>query len=425
MKKAISFLGKGQYKEVIYVWKDKQIKTHLFPEAVAEIFQPEEVIVLLTPSAKNYRPPKGEQCPECNQALPEPLEEETYWETLQKRLKNKVKLEEREIPEGKSEEELWEIFDICTQVVEKGDEVILDITHAFRSLPLIVFAAAVYLKRVKGVKIEAILYGAYEAKEEDRVPIFDSTKLIDLFDWMIGVEFLRQRSDAAFLAEQIAETQNRLWKENQQGERPTKLKKLGEGLKKISQALQLLRPLKVMEFSQELLPLFEQASDEVKTWAKPFGVVLDEIKREIKELAYECDSQKLTGENLRRQLAIIRHYIDKGRYTEGILLTREWIVDLVAYKNLKEEWLDRDYRTNTIELALNSSLKKKKGEEALVPEWFEQLAESEKLVKLWGQIRDLRNSIAHCGKTKGAQEIPTSIEKQLKEIYSMLEKLLD
>ncbi|WP_420886140.1 CRISPR-associated DxTHG motif protein, partial [Caldanaerobacter subterraneus] len=27
---------------------------------------------------------------------------------------------------------------MCTQVVEKGDEVILDITHAFRSLPLIV-----------------------------------------------------------------------------------------------------------------------------------------------------------------------------------------------------------------------------------------------------------------------------------------------
>lgn len=424
MKKAISFLGKGQYKEVIYVWEDKQARTHLFPEAVAEIFRPEEVIVLLTPSAKNYRPPKGERCPECNQGLLEPLEEETYWETLQKRLKDKVKLKEREIPEGKSEEELWEIFDICTQVVEKGDEVILDITHAFRSLPLIVFTAAVYLERVKGAKIKAILYGAYEAREEDIVPIFDLTKLIDLFDWMIGVEFLRQRSDAAFLAERIVETQNKIWKENQQGEKPTKLKKLGEGLKRVSQALQLLRPLKVMEFSQELLPLFEQASGEVKTWAKPFGVVLDEVKKEIEDLSYKGDYRELSKENLQRQLSIIRHYIDKGRYTEGVLLAREWLVDFVAYNSSREKWLDREYRISTIEPALNSSLNKKRGEEVLVPEWFDQLEEREELVKLWGQIRDLRNSIAHCGKARGAQEIPTSIEKQLKEIYSMLENLL-
>ena len=39
------------------------------------------------------------------------------------------------IPEGRSEEELWQIFDICVAQVAEGDQIILDVTHGFRSLP--------------------------------------------------------------------------------------------------------------------------------------------------------------------------------------------------------------------------------------------------------------------------------------------------
>ncbi|MGQ9462826.1 MAG: CRISPR-associated DxTHG motif protein, partial [Candidatus Fervidibacter sp.] len=70
--------------------------------------------------------------------------------------------------------------------------------HAFRSLPLIVFTVAVYLRRTKNVTIRHIVYGAYEAREpfrdppqpEDQAQIFDLTPLLDLLDWLSRAEVL-------------------------------------------------------------------------------------------------------------------------------------------------------------------------------------------------------------------------------------------
>jgi CRISPR-associated DxTHG motif protein len=59
-------------------------------------------------------------------------------ETLQAKLGHRV--EWVDIPEGRSEQELWEIFDRVASAVDEGDTILLDITHAFRSIPMIVFA---------------------------------------------------------------------------------------------------------------------------------------------------------------------------------------------------------------------------------------------------------------------------------------------
>jgi CRISPR-associated Csx2 family protein len=99
---------------------------------------------------------------------------------------------------------LWEIFDRVASVVSEKETILLDITHAFRSIPMVVFAVAAYLRRTKGVKIERIVYGAFEARdEENRAPIFDLTPLLDLLDWLSGAEIFLQRSDATLLAERL------------------------------------------------------------------------------------------------------------------------------------------------------------------------------------------------------------------------------
>jgi len=49
--KALTFLGAARYETVTYVWKEEEQErshtTHLFPEALARIFKPEKVIVLV------------------------------------------------------------------------------------------------------------------------------------------------------------------------------------------------------------------------------------------------------------------------------------------------------------------------------------------------------------------------------------------
>ncbi|MCS7311715.1 MAG: TIGR02221 family CRISPR-associated protein, partial [Acidobacteria bacterium] len=156
--KVLSFLGITKYKVTTYVWQEgdeeRSYETRLFPEALVHIFRPECLVVFVTSAVKN-----GEN-----------------FSTLHERLNTMLK--PVDIPEGKTKEELWEIFDRCVEAVQEGDEILLDVTHAFRSLPLLVFAVAAYLRRTKKVTIRHIVYGAYEARDDQgRSPIFDLTPL--------------------------------------------------------------------------------------------------------------------------------------------------------------------------------------------------------------------------------------------------------
>jgi len=171
---AVSFLGKGPYQKVTYTWQSQECTTDLFPEAVVRIFGPERLLVFVTEEVKRHE----------------------NFRALQERLSNK--LQPIGIPSGRSVEELWAVFERCAEAVPEDAEVLLDITHAFRSLPLIVFAVAAYLRRTKRVVIRHIVYRAYEARQplreppqpEDRAPVFD------LMDWLSGAEAWQARGDA-------------------------------------------------------------------------------------------------------------------------------------------------------------------------------------------------------------------------------------
>ena len=51
------------------------------------------------------------------------------------------------IPKGQSEQEIWEIFQIVYDRLKSGDEVIFDITHAFRSIPML--AITIFSKKIE------------------------------------------------------------------------------------------------------------------------------------------------------------------------------------------------------------------------------------------------------------------------------------
>lgn len=419
--KAISFLGRGRYETVTYYWHVSECQTHLFPEAIARIFKPEKLFVLVTPTAKNHRPPKGEKYETCREILSEPREEKTYLEMLRERLGDLV--QPVDIPEGRSEAELWRIFERCAEIVNKGDEVLLDITHAFRSLPLIVFAVAAYLRRTKNVNISRIVYGAFEARDEqNRAPIFDLTPLLDLLDWLSGAEFLVQRSDATLLAERLKQTHQRMWRERTEEELPRRLQSLGNALSNLSQALHLARPRDVMKAAQSLLQLLDEVKQEVERWAKPFGVILEQVRTEAERLAHHAPDQLDIG-NLWKQLALIEHYLDKGLTMQAVTLAREWVVSWVALQRGEGDWLDARYRADEIEEALGAAAKSR-GEQADMPDWFGRLPQSREVARLWNWLTDLRNDLAHCGMRKDAANIG-SIEQRAKEIPQRLRSLVD
>ena len=431
--KAFTFLGTGDYQTVTYCWNNaegqRECRTNLFPEAVARIFEPEALLVLVTPTARNYKPSKGERCPTCHQVLPEPRRERSHLDTLVERLGDLV--EPVDIPEGKSEAELWEIFDRVASSVEEGETVLLDITHAFRSIPMIVFAVAAYLRRTKRVTIERIIYGAYEAREPyheppkptDRAPIFDLTPLLDLLDWLGGAEFLLRRSDAILLAERLQSVHRQAWRSRKDDDLPRRLQTVATKLRAFSQALHLARPRDVMRHARELLPLLEKTASEAGRWAKPFAIILEQVRSETAKLAYNAPD-RLDRENLRKQLALIEHFLDKGLLAQAILLAREWIVSWVALQRGDGDWLDKDYREREIEGALGAAARRLREPNTEVPEWFDRLPKSGEVAQAWDRITQLRNDLAHCGMRKDAASIQR-VEQRTDEVPHRLQALLN
>ncbi len=400
--KVLTFLGIGRYEPVTYVWQDERgehsCATHLFPEAVARIFEPEKVLVFVTPQAKAHE----------------------HFQTLAQQLGDL--LQPVDIPEGKSEAELWEIFDCVVTSVEKGDTVLLDITHAFRSIPMIVFAVAAYLRRTKGVKIERIVYGAYEARDENnRARVFDLTPLLDLLDWLSGAEFFLQRSDATLLAERLRTVHQQAWKAQASDDLPRRLQSVATKLRSLSQALHLARPCDVMRNAYELLPMLQETASEAQRWAKPFAVILEQVRSEVAKFAHDAPD-RLDRENLRRQLTLIEHFVEKGLLVQAILLAREWVVSWVALQKGDGDWLDENYREQQIEHALGASAAQKH-KPVEVPEWLDSLPKSGEVAKLWDWFTQLRNDVAHCGMRKDAAGI-SSIKQRAKEITERLKALM-
>ena len=90
-----------------------------------------------------------------------------------------------DIPEGKDEKEMWEIFDKLYKSLDDNDELYFDLTHSFRYLPMLVLVFGNYVKFLKNAKVKHISYGNYEARntETNEAPIIDLLSISELQDW--------------------------------------------------------------------------------------------------------------------------------------------------------------------------------------------------------------------------------------------------
>lgn len=142
--KAITFLGAGRAFETVYVMPDGREHTApFFGVALARFYPDLTMRVFVTEKAR-----------------------ETHLAQFQQLVEDYVaELEPVDIPDGANEEELWALFQTVVDQIEDREPVIFDITHGFRSLPFLSFLAAAYLRTVKEIDLQAVLYGNFEARD--------------------------------------------------------------------------------------------------------------------------------------------------------------------------------------------------------------------------------------------------------------------
>lgn len=370
MRKIVSTLGLGRYNQttkgyeyerVRYCWGEREFNTTLIQEAWGEWFS--DAQVLATERARQERR--------------DDLERHPHWKLV-------------DIPDGKNESEFWDIYGQVVTHLEEGDEVILDITHGFRSLPVLILLAATFLRSAWGVTVKHVLYGAHEAKTGDQTPVFDLAPFLTMLDWAGATDRFLDTGDVRRLAQL-----SRAFSED--------LEDSVRHLQAFSTALQLHYPLQAGQAAREGLEALEQSRSRIPA---PMGILEKRLMDGISPLAFSDHDPH------ERQLSALFHqvlwYRRHGHYEKAVGLASEWVHLFVKWKVGQDIWSEN--------FSLKDELGRRRNED-----W------ADKLKNLHEEIKRLRNNISHWQFKRKSELHPSESEdtpRQVEELIKRLETLV-
>ncbi len=407
--KLLSFIGPTRYIEAYYIYNNEksQKPCQFIQEALLEFFCKEwkdgdQIVIFLTKESKRRNWLGKNECEGANfeKGLKERLE------GAKERLKLNITLKEVEIPEGRNEEELWEIFEKINDNIGEKDVLIFDITHSFRSLPMLTLVALNYVKFLKNVKINQIVYGAMEALgspnkvkrmplKERVIPVFNLTPFASLFDWTVAVERFLKTGNAEMISELGIEELKPLLAETR-GEVGGGLRKLISSLKAFSQNVSTCRAPDFKSNIKKILDSLLEAEKELEK-LRQFKPLFRKIKGRFSNM--QIDNNVTCG------LEVASWCIENDLIQQGFTILRETIVNYVIVNIIGSNRLkkprkgeDTDYR-EIAEVMLNNRYEK-------IPA---------RILNLWHEIIDYRNDINHSGWREQNYHSPADFKNKLRK----------
>lgn len=314
--------------------------------------------------------------------------------------------EEKGLPIGNNETEIWEIFSRVYSLLEEGDELYFDLTHGFRYLPMLILTLGNYARYLKNVSIKSITYGNYEGRnrETNEALIVNLLPLAVVQDWAFAAgEYVLNGDVRALCSLGRKELLPILRTEGDTDKGVALLRKWVDMLEKVVLERQTCRSTDIIQ-SRNLNKLF-QAADKAKSDVIPPLAPLFE---------YVQDSMKPfdRAENIKNALSAAVWCCDNGLYQQAITLLQEYIVSVVCVKQGMDK-LDRAKRelvNKAFEIAQNSiPVENWNADAEEVDEIYALLKtpwiQDRECVNFFSQLKDLRNDINHAGMRVGAREV--------------------
>jgi CRISPR-associated DxTHG motif protein len=416
MKTIITFLGFTppirNLEETQYEYRGEIYEGEVFAVALDQFCDYDKMLVCVTPGAKA-----------------------STWLKLKELGKlNNNRVELVEIPTGKNNAEMWEIFETITARINPHESVIFDITHGLRMLPFLVFLFAAYLKSAKQVEISAVYYGALELRDRSKnepAPVIDLSEFVSMFDWITATTRFTETGDGQALAALLyAASPSKDELKYKPDVRPYQtIAKAAKSIESTSLALSLARPIEVMKSASQLEDFLVKAKDGIAQRAKPFSLLSEQVLEQYGQFALalpeELDNVR---ESLSQQFHMIGWYLKRDRIIQATTLMREWIVSVLMWKfGLGEMMMGKKVR-GQVENALGNAAEDQKPEkrrhkerlESLYEENMQALDNVQNIGELWGQLGDIRNDLAHVG-MKSSRSPASTLKENANKIFGELE----
>ena len=287
---------------------------------------------------------------------------------------------------GLNEEEIRINTDIILglqQYLHNNDELIVDVTHAFRSLPLFMMNLLIYLKNVsqKKISITHIHYGMLDISNElGYAPIIDLKSMMDVNDWITGAYSFSEFGNSYKISKLV---------ENED-------KGVSTLLQEFSNLMNLNHLHAIQKISQRL--------GAIKN--KSYATLLPELT--INPIVQSFINQfNVNGNNHSLfQLKVARWQLDHRKYAQAMLTAQESMITYVCEQN-ELKWDDYDNR----ELA-KSLLSYK-----IIP----GARCDKRLKKIYRDLKPLRNCTAHSIETtKNVPEMLRILNTCISDIESTI-----
>lgn len=386
----------GRYAPTKYAHRGKKpVETSWVAEAVATFYGAERVFLAATAGAREFT-----------------------LKNIKNDLSGKLQLTEIDIPDGKGDLEIWQMFEKIVNAIPEKTRLVIDVTNGFRSQPMLAVAMAVYLRTLKNVEIVDIVYGAWEARDEKNVaPVISLRPFIDLIDWTFAIEDFERDGNTGGLSDLLHDMQERAHSDQhlaQYPDLPQNLKGAADALDRVTRALHLLRPRESAKEANRVIRELDESSEDIEKFAKPFAPLIDKTQDELRFLSYDL-VRNSPQDVLTAQLKMIRWYLDKQKHMQAISLAREWVVTYLTYQfNMKPT--NRKQREEAND-RLNSVIRRRPGfqryERYVIPEFR----------KLVPEIQKCRNDIDHANDIHSADKLKNKIEWLCNELISIGEKI--
>lgn len=367
--RVLSFVGLGKYGTCTYAWADRpehHVTTNMFPLAMSAWFPSAPVNVFVTTEAEKD---KGR--------------------ALQAGSKEVALVR---VPSGRTAAELWEMFNVIVNTVEDGESIALDVTHGFRTQPMLMLAAAVYLRSTKNVTITEVLYGAYDARDQETntAPVFSLRPFLDLIDWSTAFEQWDRFGSLGAFVDVVA-----------RGDARHPDARLSKTMRNVADGLALNRVEHTRRSAKSAIESARLRAEELRRNGAPSDIptaaLLERFVERLEPLAAppEGRTPAALAAHAASYAEMIEVLLAQGQLAQAAAVARESLVSLVLLAREPGADLAEPAGRARWESALNSCADDKAGPPELAP-----------ISAAWSWIREVRNDLAHAGYTRTNLKTP-------------------
>jgi CRISPR-associated Csx2 family protein len=433
----ISFLGTNNYLPCHYVADDfvtpepiRFVQEATIQYRCANWSEKDRILIFTTEEAQKCNWQDGGHCDRKTNTPHEGLQ------TRLQRLGLKAPFRAIPIAPGYKTEQIWQQFNTVFEALEEGDQVIFDITHAFRSIPMLALVVIHYARIFKSIAVGGIYYGAFEAlgpqwqvdkipTNERKAPIVDLTPLAELLDWSVATDRFLKGGDTALMGDLAQKSVAPLLKASKGANKDAQaVKKLGNILKRMSLALSTCRGLEISEVAKNLKE--QVAACTQSDLLPPFAKLFDRIQQRL---------QGFSGNPIVDGLAAVRWCCEHGLIQQGYTLLEELLFSAVLLEtgydiqNLEHREIASQaffIIGNHLDQTPDQWVLPSKDHPDMTRRIIDVIRSKGDLYKKCSQIREFRNDLNHAGHNPSARTLKSAgrFADDLKQLISDVERTL-